>query len=164
MDEGEAIDYLLSNHPEWRGVYSILDNHWAAMTVVAADLSKDCGLDVYADSIWIGGGCEGLGMVFKGVSIGNNVRTPEDTEKLRRLEKILVELKFVTTPKLGILCSSSFLDHIEEPLEMALLPTPADILQPSRIIEIMDRWRRVYNHQRREKKKARQEEGGAKSW
>ena len=25
------------------------------MTVAAEDLSKDCGLTVYADSIWIGG-------------------------------------------------------------------------------------------------------------
>jgi len=60
----------IPNHPEWRKHYNLFTNHWAAVTVVAEDLSKHCDLDVYADSIWIGGGTMGLGMVFKGVSMG----------------------------------------------------------------------------------------------
>lgn len=54
------------------------------MTVVTEDLSKDCGFNVYPDSIWIGGGRMGLGMVFMGVSMGNKIRTPEDDEKLKK--------------------------------------------------------------------------------
>lgn len=54
----------------------VATNHWAAMTVVAADLSKDRGLTVYADSLWVGGGCEGLGMVFAGNSMGGRPPYP----------------------------------------------------------------------------------------
>ena len=57
--------------------------------------------------------------------MGDNVRTPEDDEKLQKLEKRLVELKFVTTSKLEVFCSCSFLPHVEEPMEKAMLP-PAD--------------------------------------
>jgi len=45
-----------------------------------------------------------------------------------------VESKFVTTPKLEILCSHSFLPHLNEPMEMAMLPAPADEQQASRIV------------------------------
>lgn len=133
------------------------------MTVVAADPSKDCGLDVYADSIWIGGGCEGLGMVFKGTSMGDNVRTPEDTEKLKKLEKRLVDLKFVTTAELDVLCSSSFLDHMEEPYEMVKLPTTYDF-PGSRIVELVAYWKRGGEHDRlhQEKRKARRDGAGTK--
>ena len=94
------------------------------MTVVAADLSKHCGLTVCADSIWVGSGRVGLGMVFTGVNMGNDVHTPDDDKRLKKLEERLVELKLVTTPKLEILCSASFLAHLEEPLQMNLLPPP----------------------------------------
>ena len=158
MDEAEAVNYLLSNHSEWRKDYHLLRNHWAAMTVVSEDLSKHCGLTVYADSIWVGGGCMGLGMVFTGVSIGDNVRTPEDDKKLKKLEERLVELKFVTTPELEVLCSCSFWPHLEEPMEMALLP-PTDGKQGSRIIELTWYWRPGGEHDRRrqKKRKARRE-------
>jgi len=164
VDEAEAVSYLLSNHPEWRKDYHLFNNHWAAMTVVAADLSKDCGLNVHADSIWVGGGCESLGMVFTGNSMGHKVRTPEDTNKLEKLEKRLVELKFVTTPKLDVLCSSSFLDHTEEPYEMAGVPPINGLLQGSRIIELTEYWRgmgeRDHRRQAKQKRNARRAEGG----
>jgi len=73
------------------------------MAIVAADLSRYCDLTVYADSIWVSGVCLGLGMVFMGANTGRDVRTPEDDEKLKKLEEKLVELKFVTTPKLEVL-------------------------------------------------------------
>jgi len=92
------------------------------MTVVADNLSKHCSLNVYADSIWVGGGYMGLGMVFKGVSMGDNICNPEDDEKLKKLEERLMELNFVTTLELEILCSCSFLPHLEELLEMNMLP------------------------------------------
>jgi len=72
------------------------------MAIITEDLSKHCDLNVYADSIWVGGGCVGLGMVFKGASMGDNIRTPEDGEKLKKLEERLMELKFVTRVPWGI--------------------------------------------------------------
>lgn len=42
----------------------------------------------------------GLGMVFTRNSMGDNVRTPENDQKLKKLEKKLVELKFATSPRL----------------------------------------------------------------
>lgn len=78
MNEPAAINYLLKNYPEWSKVYHLYKNHWAAMTIVARDLSDDCGLPVYADRIWVGGGCIGLGMVFMGNFMGDDDRTPED--------------------------------------------------------------------------------------
>ena len=127
------------------------------MTVVAADLSRDCGLDVYADSIWIGYGCIGLGMVFKGNSIGENVRTPEDDEKLKKLEERLVELEFITTPELQVLCSCSFLPHLEEPTVMAMRAAPDD--GRNGILEVADYWGPGggYDRQRRKERKERKE-------
>ena len=55
--------------------------------------------------------------------MGDNVRTPEDDEKLKKLEKRLVELKFITTTKLEVFCSCSFLPHMEELMEKAMLPS-----------------------------------------
>jgi len=129
------------------------------MTVVAGDLSKHCDLSVYADSIWLGGGTIGLGVVFEGVSMGGKVRTPEDNEKLEKLEERLVELKFVTTPKLEILCPHSFLPHLNEPMEMAMLSGPADEQQTSRIVGLTRYWRPGGEHDRRRqrKRKARRE-------
>ena len=40
----------------------------------------------------------GLGMVVMGADMGRDVRTPEDDEKLKKLEE-----KLVTTPKLEVL-------------------------------------------------------------
>lgn len=152
MDEAEAVSYLLSNYPEWRKVYHLFTNHWAAMTVVAADFSKDCGPDAHADRLWIGADCEGLGMVFTGNSIGDHLRSSEDDQKLKKLEKRLVELELVTTPELDVLCSSSYLNHMEEPREMAKLPVPK---APWRIIELTKYWRQNggEGHQRQEERK-----------
>jgi hypothetical protein len=100
----------------------------------------------------------GLGVVFTGVSIGDN---PEDDEKLKKLEKRLVELKFVTTPKLEVLCSCSFLPHMEEPVEKAVLP-PADAAgrRGSRIVELTWYWKPGGEHdrQRRNRRNAQREE------
>ena len=164
MDEPEAVNYLLSNYPEWRKVYHPFDNHWAAMTIIAVDLSKDCGLDVYADSIWVGSGHLGLGMVFTGNSMGENVRTPEDDEKLKKLEKKLVELKLVETPKLEVLCSSTYPPHLNEPMRMVLLPHdgrgPGD-----GIMAAFAYWRPggEYDRRQRKERKARQEMDRAKA-
>ena len=59
-------------------------------------------ISVCADRIWTGDGCGcmGLGMVFTRNSMGDNVRTPENDQKLKKLEKKLVELKFATSPRL----------------------------------------------------------------
>ena len=122
MYEPAAVDYLLANYPEWTKIYSLYDNHWAAMTIVARDLSDACGLAVLADRIWTGGGCIGLGMVFKGQLLSDKWRTPEDDVKLKKLEQKLVELKLVTTPSLELLCSCSYRPHLEEPLHMHMLP------------------------------------------
>jgi len=62
------------------------------MTVVARNLSNACGLAIYADRTWTGGGCIGLGMVFMGISMGDNLRTPEDDQKLKKIEQTLAEL------------------------------------------------------------------------
>ena len=86
MDELAAVDYLLREYPKWRTAYNPFGNHWAGMSVVAIDLSKTCGLAVFADRIWAGGGWIGLGMVIMGGSIGADDCTLEDTWKLERLE------------------------------------------------------------------------------
>ena len=125
------------------------------MTVVAADLSKHCDLTVYADKIWVGGGCVGLGMVFMGVNMGDDVRTPEDDEKLKKLEEKLVELKLMTPPKLEILCSSSYPPHTEEPFEMTMLPPPEG---PEWKISRLAKYWRSTGHD----KKVRREKGAAK--
>ena len=126
VDQAKAVNYLISNHPEWKEHYHLFGNHWAAMTVVAADLSEHCGLTVCADRIWVGGGCVGLGMVFTGVNMGDDVRTPDDDKRLKKLEKKLAKLKLATPPKLEIICSASFPAHLEEPFKMNLLPPPDD--------------------------------------
>jgi len=114
------------------------------MTVVARDLSGLCGLTVYVDRIWVGSGCFGLGMVFTGVSMGDHVRTPEDDQKLKKLEQKLVELKLVTTPEpeLEILCSSTYPPHLEEPLHMRVLPLP-EPFGGEEIIRLLERRRQL---------------------
>ena len=89
----------------------------------------------------------------------------EDDEKLKKLEERLVELKFVTTPKLEILCSHSFLPHLNEPMEMAMLPGPTGERQATRIVGLTRYWRPGGKHdrQRQRKRKARRERGGAKT-
>jgi hypothetical protein len=82
--------------------------------------------------------------------MGDNIRTTGDDEMLKKLEKRLFELKFVTTPKLEVLCSRSFLPHMEEPMENAMLP-PADAKgrQGSRIIKVTLYWKPGGEHDRR---------------
>ena len=156
VDQGNAVDYLLSNYPEWREHYRLFEKHWAAMTIVAADLSEHCGLTVCADSIWTGGGCTGLGMVLMGI--------PDVDKKLEKLEEKLVELKFVTTPKLELLCSSSSSAHLEEPFKMATLPI-VDKREWNRVMEVMKHWKQQGGHdsQRQEKQKVEQEDDGTRS-
>ena len=123
------------------------------MTVVARDLSDLCGLTVYADRIWVGSGCFGLGMVFTGVSMGDHVRTPEDSAKLRILEHHLVDLKLVATPEpeLEILYSSTYPPNLEEPLSMKVLPPP-ELFGGEEIMDLLKRRRELeWNNQRREK-------------
>lgn len=102
-----------------------------------------CGLTVYADKIWAGSGCFGLGMVFTGVSMGNRVRTSEDSKKLRILEQKLVDLKLVATPepKLEILCSSTYPPNQEEPFNMKVFPPP-EPFGGEEIIDLLERFRR----------------------
>jgi hypothetical protein len=104
----EVVNYLHSTYPEWKRDYDPSTNHREAVATVAEDLSKDCGLDIYAESIWIAGGCVSLGMVFAGFSMGDDVRTPEDDEKLDKLERRLLELRFSASPKLQTLAIARF--------------------------------------------------------
>jgi len=46
VDEAEAVNYILSNHPDWKKGYHLLTDRWVVMTVIVGDLSKDCGLTV----------------------------------------------------------------------------------------------------------------------
>ena len=124
MNERVAVDYLLGNYPEWRKIYNLYENHWAAMTIVARDLSNACGLFVYADRIWTGDGCIGLGIAFMGTYMKPDIRSPQVDEMKKKLEQKLVELKLVVTPELEILCSSSYGPHLKEPFHMQLLPPP----------------------------------------
>ena len=122
VNELAAVDYLLENHPEWRKTYDLLSSHEAAMTIVARDLSTTCGLTVYADSIWVDGGRIGLGIVFMEKSVGAIIRTPEDDERLGKLQNNLMELGLVTMPKLERLCSCACPPHLEESFYMHLRP------------------------------------------
>ena len=81
----------------------------------------------YADtSIWIGSGSKGLDTVLKVVLMGENVHTREYDEKLKKLEGMLVGLKFIATPKLEILCSRPFLPHLGDRLGWSpVIPYPS---------------------------------------
>ena len=118
------------------------------MTVVARDLSDACDLTIYPDRIWTGGGCIGLGVVFMGNSMGENLRTPEDDQKLKKLEQKLAELKFMISPMLEneMLRSSSFRPHLEEPSRMSKLP-PAKPFGAGEIFRLTKYWRE--EHERR---------------
>ena len=81
-----------------------------------------------------------------------------------------MESKFVTTPKLEILCSCSFPPHLNEPMEMAMLPPIGGEQQVSdqatRIVGLTRYWRPggEYDRRRQKKRKARREKGRAKTW
>ena len=120
------------------------------MSVVAKDLSDACGLTLYADSIWVGGGSIVLGMVFTGISMGDNNRTPEDDQKLKNLEQILVTLELVSTPKLEILCSATYRPHLNEPFHIGLLPAP-ETFDPGDIVKLMKYWRRQCRREEKRK-------------
>ena len=132
------------------------------MTVVAAELSKHCGLTVYADSIWVGHGEMGVGMVFLGADMGRKVRTPEADEKLKKLEEKLVELKLATAPKFEVLCSCSFPPHFEEPYEMDRVPSP-EPRDGMRILELTEYWRPGRGHDRKMKREAQEEKDREKA-
>ena len=140
VKELAAVRYLLPEYPKWRPAYNPFGNHWAAMTVVAKDLSKACGLVVFADRIWAGGGWIGLGIVFMGNSMGVENRTPEADWKLRRLEQKLKELELVSTSKLEILCSGSYRHHFNEPFHIGLLPPPKTFSTKD-MVELVKYWR-----------------------
>ena len=160
MNELAAVDYLLENHPKWRKTYGLFNNHEAAMTIVARDLSANCGLTVYADRIWVGGGCIGLGMVFMDESMGDEVHAPEDDEKLKKLEERLVELKLVnSTPILEVLCSSTYLPHREEPLHMRMRSPPNRPSSGEDIIQRTKYWKEEHKRRRQSERKARRSEG-----
>ena len=65
MDGLAAVGYL-HEHLELRMSYNPFGNHYAAMTVVVRDTSGACGLTVFAERVWAGGGWVGLGMTFMG--------------------------------------------------------------------------------------------------
>jgi len=80
--------------PRARKHYHLLNNHWAAMTVVGVDISKDCDLNVYANrnlgrrcSVWC-----------SLASRSGTMSGPLKTTKMNKLEKGSVEFKLVTTP------------------------------------------------------------------
>jgi hypothetical protein len=162
VNELAAVDYLLENYPEWRKTYDLFNNHEAAMNIVARDLSTTCGLTVYADSIWVDGGCIGLGFVFMEKSVGAIVRTPEDDERLMRLQDNLVELGLVTT-KFERLCSCACLPHLEESFYMRLRsPLREKILRRAKYWK--EQHERGSQIKRKSERKARRSEGkGAKT-
>jgi len=115
------------------------------------------------DRIWTGGGCMGLGMVFLGASMGDNVRTPEDDQKLKKLEQKLVELKFVTAPKLQVLCSSTCRPHLEEPFHMNV-KTPPGPFGGGEIFRLAKYWREEHKRRRQGELEARQREKEEMRW
>ena len=123
------------------------------MSVVAKDLSDDCGLAIFADRIWVGGGSIALGMVFEGIHMGVDNRTPEDDQKLKKLEENLARLKLMSTPKLEILCSCTYRPHLNEPFHIGLLPPPKTF-NPGEILEsIKYRRRQSRREHKRERRK-----------
>ena len=139
MDEPEAASYLVSDYPEWR-------KDWIATTVAAAGgplqrlwprrLRRRC-----PGWWWMHGSRYGV----HGRLCGDNVHNP------KKLEEILVELKFVAAPKLETHCSCSFLPHLEGQIEMtAFLST--DERQGSSIAEATEYWRLRGGYDRRRRK------------
>jgi len=60
-------------------------------------------------------------MVFMGTSMRDNIRTPEGDKKLKKLEQKLMDLRLVTTPELGVLCSCTYRPHLERPFRVSIL-------------------------------------------
>ena len=150
MDEPAAVDYLLRKHPEWRSTYTLFGNHWAAMSVVAQDLSDACGLPIFAGRIWVGGGSTALGLVLMGTFMGVKNRTPEDDQRLKDLEQNLVTPKLVSTPELEVLCSATFPPHLNEPLHISLRPAPKNF-SPGEILRSIKYWKRQSRRKERRK-------------
>jgi len=71
--------------------------------------------------------------------MGDDNRTPEDDEKLKKLEQKLEELKLVTTPEFEIPCSSTYRPHLEESLRMMVLPAPVPF-GAEEILRVVEYW------------------------
>ena len=91
-----------------------------------AGLSKDCGVNVYADSIRVGGGHKGPGTVFTGNSLGGTSGSQKTTRSWSGWRKGCWDRS----------SSLLFLNHAE----MAVLPPP-DGLRKLRIVQLVIGWR-----------------------
>ena len=128
IDEVGAVKHLVNTSPEWAKSYSLMVNHSEALDAIAKELSAKCGLTLHALSLWVGGGHMNCGMVFFDNSMAPENRTPEDTEKLMKLEQLLESTGISKTPKakFELLCSAEYIGYPVEPPEMAEREPPLD--------------------------------------
>jgi len=112
----------------WAKNYNMFINHPKAMDVIAEELSKNCDLPLHALQLWVGSHYTGYGIVFFDDSMVPRKRTPEDTEKLHKLERLLESMAILKTEKakFDVLCSAACLAHPVEPALVAKRPPPPD--------------------------------------
>ncbi|KAF9647128.1 hypothetical protein BDM02DRAFT_3188214 [Thelephora ganbajun] len=161
IDQVKAIKYLVDKYPEWERKYKFYRNHFIALDAVAQELSQNSGLTLHSIPLWVGGHCISHGMVFYGANMAEEDRTPEDNEKLKILEELLVSMGISVgpNPKLGLVCSAACLNYPVEPPEMEMRSPPpglemrsgdgVDILRK----EINERQSRLKQAEREERKK-----------
>jgi len=98
------------------------------MDAIAKELSEHCDLPLHGLQLWVGSHYTGNGIVFSGDWIAPNERTPEDSEKLKKLEMRLESIGILKAEKaeLDVLCSAAYLEYPIEPPLMAKRPPPPD--------------------------------------
>ena len=118
----------MDKYPDWAKTYNFFSSHDHAMDAIASELSRSCDLPLHALQIWLGRHYMGFGIVFFDDSMVPWKRTPEDTERINKLEGLLESMGVLKTEKaeFEVLCSAACPAHPVEPLEMVRRPPPPD--------------------------------------
>lgn len=135
-------------------------NHYEAMDALAEELSNNCDLPLHAIPLWVGSHYTGYGIVFFGDSMAPKQRTPEDTEKLNKLERLLESMGILKTEKakFDVLCSAACRAYPVEPPLFANRPPPPD-WERNKGHELMSLMDELMERYPRRKKRESQEEG-----
>ena len=128
IDQVRAVRYLVRRYPEWARTYSLFDNHFEAMDAIASEVSEGSNFTLHALPIWVGNHHTSFGIVFFGDTMAPGKRSPEDTEKLSKLEGLLESMAILGTEgaTFGLLCSAACREYPVEPPELMRRPPPLD--------------------------------------
>jgi len=145
----------VKEYSHWAKTYNMFINHSEAMDALAEELSKNCDLPLHALQLWVGSHHTGYGIVFFGDSMAPKNRTPEDTEKLNKLEWLLESMGILKTEKakFEVLCSAACRAYPVEPPMVAKWPPPPDWERNRghELMCLMDELNEKYPHRRQRK-------------